>query len=150
MLLVVAMVLAACGTGEHDFPGVQSRGKEAMGVDQYTSTHIFESLPDGGRIELQRNEADSAGTARIRGHMHQIATSFAGGDFRVPGFVHARDVLGTAVMASRRADISYTVEELPRGAALRLRTSAPEAVQAIHDFLAFQRKDHHAAGHHMP
>jgi hypothetical protein len=47
-------------------------------------------------------------------------------------------------MAARRADITYTVEDLPRGAALRLRSSSPAVVSAIHEFLAFQRRDHHS------
>lgn len=149
-LTAAVIVVTACRPGADRFPDVQSRGQVAMGVDQYTSTHIFESLPDGGRIELQRDHADSAGVDQIRHHMSQIAKSFASGDFRLPGFVHARDVPGTAVMAARRADISYAVESLPRGAALRLHTATPEAVEAIHTFLAFQRQDHHAAGHPAP
>jgi hypothetical protein len=157
----LAVAIAACrgdGTSSaerraaaaHDsaFAAVQTRGKAAMGVDQYTSTHVFEPLEDGGRIELQRDDADSAGTAQIRSHMREIATRFAAGDFTLPGFVHARDVPGTDVMAKRRSEIAYTVEELPRGAALRLRSSSPDVVRAIHDFLAFQRQDHHAAAHH--
>jgi hypothetical protein len=115
-----------------------------MGVDQYTSTHLFTPLADGGRIELQRNAPDSAGAAQIRRHMAMIAARFAAGDFRVPGFVHAREVPGTATMAARRAAITYTVETLPRGAALRLTTRDPAALAAIHRFLAFQRSDHHA------
>jgi len=118
-----------------------------MGVDQYTSTHVFESLPDGGRITLQRDAPDSAGTAQIRRHMLRIATAFKAGDFELPGFVHARSVPGTTVMAAKRAAISYVVEPLPGGAALRLQTADSAAVTAIHEFLAFQRADHHSAGH---
>ncbi len=145
-LSVLVASLAGC-TRDSGFGGVQGRGRVAMGVDQYTSSHVFESWPDGGRIELQRNGSDSAGTARIRAHMRQISSSFSAGDFRVPGFVHARDVPGADVMSSRRAEITYTVEDLPRGGALRIRGSTPAVVLAIHDFLAFQRQDHHAAGH---
>jgi hypothetical protein len=130
------------------FVGVQARGREAMGVDQYTSTHLFEPLPDGGRIELQRDVSDSAGRARIMAHMGRIAAAFATGNFTLPGFVHAREVPGTEVMASERAKISYTVESLPRGAALRLRTTDTAAVEAIHEFLAFQRMDHRAGPDH--
>jgi hypothetical protein len=157
VILSVALGLAVLGCGNErraavardpGFTGVQARGEVAMGVNQYTSRHIFESLPDGGRIELQRERDDSAGTARIRRHMQQIAAQFAAGDFRLPGYVHARGVPGTAVMAAKRAVISYAVESLPRGAALRLRSDEPAAVQAIHEFLAFQRQDHHAAGGH--
>ncbi len=115
-----------------------------MGVNQYTSTHLFTPLPDGGRIELQRNEADTAGAEQVRRHMAMIARRFSAGDFRLPGFVHARDVPGTAVMAAKRAALEYSVESLPRGAALRIRTEDPEAIAAIHAFLKFQRQDHHA------
>lgn len=130
------------------FAGVQARGAHAMGVDQYTSTHIFEPLADGGRIELQRDQADSAGASQIRQHMHHIAAAFSAGDFSLPGFVHARDVPGTAVMVARRQMIRYTVEVLPRGAAIRLQSADTAAVRAIHEFLAFQRQDHHAGPKH--
>jgi hypothetical protein len=138
---------AAADTG---FAEVQARGREAMGVDQYTSTHVFQPLPDGGRVTLQRDTEDPAGREQILAHMGEIARKFASGDFRVPGFVHAREVPGTRVMAARRAEISYAVESLPRGGALRLRTSDSAAVAAIHEFLAFQRSDHRAgaAMHH--
>jgi hypothetical protein len=156
----MVLVVAACGKepaavtergaaarADTGYAGVQSRGQAAMGVDQYTSTHIFEALPDGGRIELQRDEEDSLGAIQIQRHMRQIAASFAAGDFHLPGFVHARIVPGTEVMAAHRSEIAYSVEDLPRGAALRLRSDTPSVVRAIHDFLQFQRKDHHAAAH---
>ena len=51
-------------------------------------------------------------------------------------------------MAAKRDSIAYTVESLPRGAAVRLSSTDTAAVRAIHEFLAFQRSDHHAAGAH--
>jgi hypothetical protein len=138
----------AAAATDSGFAAVQGRGRAAMGVDQYTSTHLFEPLPDGGRIELQRDAADSAGRARILAHMGEIAAAFAAGDFTVPGYVHALEVPGTRIMAAKRERISYTVESLPRGAALRLRTADGSAVEAIHEFLAFQRMDHRAGAHH--
>jgi len=135
---------AARDTG---FAGVQARGEHAMGVDQYTSTHVFEPLPDGGRITLERDEADSLGVRQIRQHMEHIAEAFGAGDFSLPGFVHAKDVPGTVIMTARRKAIAYTVEFVPRGATVRLLTADPAAVRAIHDFLAFQRQEHHASAH---
>jgi hypothetical protein len=156
-ILYLAWALAACGpsaspkpsmaAGDPAFAGVQSRGGVAMGVNQYTSRHVFEPLPDGGRIALQRDAADSEGAAQIRRHMHEIAGRFAAGDFALPGFVHARVVPGTEIMAARRAAIAYAVDTLPRGAALRIRSADSTAVRAIHEFLAFQRQDHHAGAH---
>ena len=138
---------SAAAPGDSAYAGVQARGAEAMGVNQYTSRHIFDPLTDGGRIELQREVSDSAGALQIRRHMRLIAGRFAAGDFAIPGFVHARAVAGTDVMAARRGTIAYAVETLPRGAALRLRTADSAAIAAIHEFLAFQRQTHHAAAH---
>ena len=115
-----------------------------MGVDQYTSTHEFESLPDGGRIELRRDPRDSAGVAQIRTHLQEIARAFAAGDFSTPAFVHMRAVPGTDVMAARRAAIAYAYRALPGGGEVRIATADPEAVRAVHAFLAFQRADHRA------
>ena len=124
------------------FIQVQARGHVAMGVDQYTSSHAFQSLPDGGRISLQRDSDDSAGVAQIRSHMRLIADAFARGNFELPGFVHDQTVPGTAVMAARKSRIRYTVDTLPGGGQVRLWSSDPLAIQAIHAFLAFQRHDH--------
>jgi hypothetical protein len=126
------------------YHAMQARGAHAMGVDQYTSTHHFTDLADGGRIELERNVDDSAGVAMIRHHLHMIAHAFGSGDFSTPMFVHMRDVPGTATMAAKRNAITYTVTDLPRGGAVRIRTRDPEALAAIHQFLAFQRSDHRA------
>ncbi len=126
------------------FIGVQARGHVAMGVDQYSSSHTFQSLPDGGRISLQRNPSDSIGVAQIRSHMRLIAEAFARGNFELPGFVHDRTVPGTPVMAARRSRIRYTADTLSGGGQVRLWSTDPVAIEAIHQFLAFQRHDHRA------
>lgn len=134
----------AMGGTDSAFAAMQQRGKQAMGVDQYTSTHHFDALPDGGRIELQRDVDDSVGVAQIREHLQEIAKAFDAGDFNTPAFVHMQDVPGTKVMAAKRAAITYTYRELPRGGEVRIVTKDPQAIAAIHEFLAFQRKDHRA------
>lgn len=128
------------------FGALQRRGAQAMGVDQYTSTHQFDALPDGGRIELQRDVDDTAGVAQIRGHLQEITKSFTLGDFSTPAFVHMQDVPGTKVMSAMREAITYTYRELPRGGEVRIATTDPQALEAIHEFMAFQRMDHRAGG----
>jgi hypothetical protein len=119
-----------------------------MGVDQYTSQHVFEPLANGGRIILQRKEDDTSGTATIRAHMRTIAAAFSKGDFALPGVVHAMsNVPGTAEMKELRSEISYTPRDLPRGGEVVIASNNPKAVAAIHDFLAFQRMDHRAGMH---
>jgi hypothetical protein len=129
------------------FAALQERGQQAMGVDQYSWTHRFDALPDGGRVELQGPAGDTAGITRVRAHMRDIAQAFKAGDFSTPLFVHMKTVPGTKVMAEKRSVIQYEARDLPRGAELRIRTSDPVAIQAIHEFMSFQRSDHRAGGH---
>lgn len=147
-------MLAACtarnetAAADSSFARLQQRGGTAMGVNQYTSQHVFEPLPDGGRVVLQRKEADPKGEATIRAHMLTIAAAFSRGDFALPGFVHAtNDVPGTAVMKRLRSDITYSPRDLPGGGEVVISSKNAEAVAAIHEFLAFQRMDHRAGMH---
>jgi len=151
MLATATLVIAGTASAQDtSFAAVQRRGKQAMGVDQYTSTHKFDALPDGGRIELQRDTDDKEGIATIRAHMLHIAKAFPSGDFSTPAFVHMQDVPGTKTMAAKRSLIKYEAHDLPRGGEVRITTKDPEALKAIHEFMAFQRSDHHAGGAHPP
>ncbi|HEU4747751.1 MAG TPA: hypothetical protein VFS56_04560 [Gemmatimonadaceae bacterium] len=151
--LFVIAVCSSCRGGDdrsHDsaFGALQERGQLEMGVDQYASAHVFEPLPDGGRIALQMKAADPTGESVIRDHMRDIARAFGSGDFAIPGRVHAiENVPGTATMRRLRADISYTPRDLDRGGEVRIKTGNREAIAAIHEFLAFQRQDHRAGMH---
>jgi hypothetical protein len=154
-LVAASALLLACGParpGETEaedaasFAALQDRGRAAMGVDQYTSTHLFDVLADGGRIELQRDTDDPEGVAVIRQHLQEIQRAFASGDFSTPAFVHDRPVPGTDVLVARRDRIEYVYRDLPRGGELRLITTDPDALEAIRAFMAFQRDDHRAGG----
>ncbi len=160
-LVVLALLADACATGpaprqDSTFAAMQARGSSAhgMGVDQDASEHRFDSTPEGGRIELQlraaaMGPAAASQIAQIRMHLQHIAQSFRAGDFQTPMFVHDRapgTVPGTAVMTASRARIEYRYADLPRGGELRLLSSDAEALRAIHEFLAFQRGEHHASG----
>jgi hypothetical protein len=153
-LLLVSAARLSGQSARHDaqssrdsgFAAMQSRGKIAMGVDQYTSTHRFDDLPNGGRIELQRDSSDTAGVRTIREHLSGIARQFAEGNFDNPAFVHAGNVPGTDIMRAKRSGIRYRFHPLPGGGEVRITSHDSEAVAAIHQFLAYQRREHHAAG----
>ena len=147
-LVMVVVTLGACR--KRDFAAMQARGEHVMGVNQYTSAHVFEDLPDGGRVVLDREDAtDTAAITTIRAHMRDIATAFGAGDFTKPFAVHAQTVPGTAVMTAHRDAITYEVLDRPSGGEVRIRSADPAVVTAIHEFLEFQRQQHHAAGHEM-
>ena len=63
-----------------------------------------------------------------------------------------------ATMAARRTAITYRTHELPKGAELWITTEDSTALQAIREFIVFQRSDHRAGGmdssahqmHHPP
>ena len=145
-VLVVALI-SCTRANEREFEALQQRGQVAMGVDQYTSTHKFDALADGGRIELQRDAKDPRDVATIRAHLKEVMGAFRNGDFRTPGFVHAQEVPGTRVMAARKEYLKYAYADLPQGGEIRITTTDPEALRAVHEFVAFQRKDHRAGGH---
>jgi len=141
----LATTSSAQDASDTAFHAMQSRGRMVMGVDQYSSTHRFDDLPDGGRIELQRNRPDSAGVQAIRAHLSAIAEAFAKGDFTAPGLVHAREVPGVRTMADKHGVIRYQYRPLPLGGEVRIMTADAEALRAIHAFLEFQRREHRAA-----
>jgi hypothetical protein len=108
------------------------------------TTHHFRLSPDGGTIEVTANDSkDTQNEQAIRSHLIHIATLFSHGDFSIPMFVHSQVPPGTTEMKERRAEISYTFEELPTGGRVRISTKNHDALNAVHDFLNFQIDDHH-------
>jgi hypothetical protein len=57
-------------------------------------------------------------------------------------FVHDHVPPGIPVMTERRAQISYSFKELFEGGRVRIKTTNPDALKAIHEFLRFQIEDH--------
>jgi hypothetical protein len=146
LLVVLAGRLPAQTPPDTGFAALQQRGKMVMGVDQYTSAHRFDDLADGGRIVLTRSPEDTAGVHAIRAHLAEIARAFAAGDFGHTMMVHQHTLPGTTVMRERRAAITYQMDTLPGGGAVRITTRDSTALRAIHEFLAAQRGEHHSAG----
>lgn len=123
--------------------GVNQRGDQAMGFAHTKTTHHFRLKADGGEIEVTANDpADTASRDQIRTHLNHIARKFAAGDFAAPMFIHSQTPPGVPVMQEQKAGIKYRFEELETGGRVRITTKHAEAVQAIHEFLRFQIKDH--------
>ena len=79
----------------------------------------------------------------IRSHLTHIVAMFSNGEFSISMFVHDQVPPGVPVMKDKHAEISYSFEELPAGGRVHIKTTNPEALKAIHDFLRFQIGDHH-------
>ena len=124
------------------FKAMDHRHGNVIGVDPLAMAHRFEAVPDGGDIVLERGVHDELGINQIRSHLLLISRGFKRGDFTIPGFVHSQKVPGTTIMADKGDLITYTVDDLPHGGAIRIRTRDPEALKAIHSFIAFQIAEH--------
>ena len=123
---------------------VEKHGDQAMGFPHDKTTHHFRLHADGGAIEVTANDAkDFQNIQAIRSHLKHIVWMFFQGDFSIPMFVHDQVPPGTSVMKARRGQISYSFEELTAGRNVRIVTSDPEALKAVHEFLRFQITDHH-------
>ena len=122
---------------------VDNRGDHAMGFSHETTTHHFTLLPDGGTIEVSiKAEQDDATRDQIRMHLTHIAAMFSENQFDIPMFIHDRIPPGVSVMKEKHAAITYTFQSTDGGGQVRIVTHDPEALKAIHEFLAFQIQDH--------
>ncbi len=122
---------------------VEKHGDEAMGFPHDKTTHHFRLYSDGGTIEVTVNDCkDSQNMQAIRSHLSHIVTMFSNGEFSIPMFVHDQVPPGVPVMKEKRAEISYSFEELSAGGRVRIKTPNPDALKAIHQFLRFQIEEH--------
>jgi hypothetical protein len=55
---------------------------------------------------------------------------------------HEKTPPGSEVMQKLKTEISYKYKETERGAVIQISTANAEALQAIHEFLRFQIKEH--------
>ena len=126
-----------------DHEQMNKRGDHVMGFDHTKTTHHFLLQDVGGSIEITANKSEDVESSnQIRMHLKHIARMFAEGDFNAPMLIHEQTPAGVPVMQELKSEIKYDFEEIDRGAAVRISTTNPEALKAIHDFLRFQIKEH--------
>jgi hypothetical protein len=143
--LLVAAGSAQQGADPHPahHAGVDARGARVMGFDQQRTVHHFRLYQDGGAIDVAvKDPANQGDRDAIRQHLPHIAQLFADGRFDAPMLVHATEVPGTPELARLKAVVSYVYVETPAGARVDIVTTHPEALAAVHRFLAFQIADH--------
>jgi hypothetical protein len=123
--------------------GVDERGDKGMGFNHQLTGHHFYLFPDGGGIEVEaRDSKDAKSQDAIRTHMSMIAAMFAEGNFSIPMFVHNTVPPGVEKLKLLKKEITYTAENTPLGAQVRITTKNSEAIKAIHEFLRFQIEEH--------
>ena len=119
------------------------RGDKHMGFDHLKTIHHFLLANDGGAIQVEANDAkDTDSRDQIRGHLRHIAMMFSEGNFEVPMLIHEKTPPGSEVIQKLKEEISYKYKETDRGALIQISTANGQALQAIHEFLKFQIKEH--------
>jgi hypothetical protein len=122
---------------------LKSRGGVAMGFDQDKTTHHFRLSETGGAIEVVATDpADEATIGQVRTHLKEIAAEFARGDFAKPFATHGEMPPGAQRMQARGAALAFRYEETPTGGRVRITTSDAKAKDAVHEFLAYQIREH--------
>ena len=139
-LASVFFATALAALAQHD---MDKRGDHVMGFSHEKTTHHFLLTKDGGTIEVAANDpADTASRDEIRGHFTHIAKKFAAGDFNAPILIHEQTPPGVPVMQKLKKEIEYAYEPTAKGARVRITTKNAKAIDAIHEFLRFQIKEH--------
>jgi hypothetical protein len=143
-MLAVILFATAMNCPMHEQHMMEAR-HDTFGFSHEATTHTFQSLEDGGAIELRANDtSDTKSIGAIRKHLKSIAKAFAKNDFSKPQFVHEKMPDGVDTMQRLHDAISYRYEELPEGARVKISTTNAEALDAIHTFIRFQTEEHHA------
>jgi len=129
-----------------DDSAMNRRGDHVMGFDHDKTTHHFTLTKSGGIIQVTANDSsDTASRDHIRMHLEHIFKAFATGDFVDPMEVHNEVPPGVPVMKDREDKIRYRFESIPDGAKVVITTKDPKALDAIHDYLRYQIREHHTA-----
>ena len=128
---------------QHQMEEMNKRGDKHMGFDHLKTTHHFLLANDGGSIQVEANDLkDTESRDQIRGHLRHITMMFGEGNFEVPMLIHDQTPPGTEVMKQLKNEIGYEFSETERGGSIKISTTNPQAIKAVHQFLKFQIKEH--------
>lgn len=136
-------------TLQHSQNDMNARGEKGMGFSQTATQHHFFLTANGGAVQIVVKDAsDEVNRDAIRMHLKHISQAFASGDFDIPMFVHSTTPPGVIAMKQLRGEIRYSFEQSPDGGRVVIVSSNQAAVDAIHQFLRFQIREH-ATGNSM-
>ena len=92
------------------------------------------------------DDKDSQNLQAIRSHLPHIVTMFSNGEFSIPMFVHDQVPPGVPLMKEKRAEISYSFEELPAGGRVRIKTTNPDALNQVIDLAGSRSTEFEVSG----
>jgi hypothetical protein len=143
--LMLAFLLAGCQkqASPERRADVAERGARVMPFDLARSTHLFESLPDGGlQTVTAKDPGDTLQIRLIREHVRSESERFPRGDFADPMAIHGHDMPGIAELRAGAGKFEVRYGEIPGGATIRYRSNEAQLVAALHRWFEAQRMDH--------
>lgn len=141
--LVLVLTATTLVGQNHNHEAMQKRGNAGMGFDQEKNTHHFLLTKDGGIIQVTANSSsDEESLGEIRMHLQHIQHAFKSGDFNIPMFVHDQTPPGVPTMKKLKQQIQYKYEPIENGGRVVISSGNTQAVKAVHEFLAFQIREH--------
>ena len=122
---------------------LKKRGAVAMGFDQDKVAHHFRLHDTGGVIEVGVNDpSDRAVLGQVRTHLKEIARDFSRGDFGTPFAAHGEIPPGLHTMQERKDALTFAYEDMRGGGRVRITSADAKAVEAVHEFLQYQIREH--------
>ena len=122
---------------------VAEKGARVMPFDLAKTTHVFESLPDGGlQTVTARDPADTLQIRLIREHLRSESERFPRGDFEDPMAIHGHNMPGIAELRAGAGRFAVGYAEVPSGATIRYRATEAALIEALHRWFEAQRMDH--------
>ncbi len=88
------------------------------------------------------NDAETA--ARISRHLRTLASQFRRGDFSGPERDHGPTLAGVENLRRLHEKIIYTAHSIAGGGELIISSDDRRAIDAIHQFLQFQMREHNS------
>jgi hypothetical protein len=122
---------------------VEQRRQELVPYDPKQALETFSKTVHGGVLHVVTKADNPEQVKLIQDHLKKMAEEFRKGDFSSTMRMHGTDMPGLQQLKSAAADdIRYEYKPLSNGAQIHFSTEYPQYVQALHEWLDAQAKDH--------
>jgi hypothetical protein len=122
---------------------VEQHRQEVVPYNPDQALETFSKTVHGGVMHVITQSGDTEQIKLIQDYMRQIALEFSKGDFSSTMRIHGAEMPGLQQLKTAKTDdIRYEYKALPNGAQIHFSTEYPQFVQALHEWLGAQAKDH--------
>lgn len=122
---------------------VEHRREELVPYNADQALETFSKTVHGGVMHVITKSDNPEQVKLIQDYLRQISLEFSKGDFSSTMRIHGPDMPGLQQLKTAKTDdIRYEYKALSNGAQIHFSTEYPQFVQALHEWLDGQAKDH--------